>query len=74
MQSNFLRTGAFAQYDWRDNPDGPRRGGNYFAQFSDYRDRTFGLSNFRRLDMEAQQYVSGAESAARVCRSARNRR
>src|SRR5262249_11167975 len=56
-QSNFLRTGAFAQYDWRDNPDGPRHGGNYFAQFHDYRDRTFGLSNFRRLDLEAQQYI-----------------
>jgi outer membrane protein assembly factor BamA len=58
VQSNFLRTGAFAQYDWRDNPDGPRRGGNYFAQFSDYRDRTFGLANYRRLDSEVQQYVS----------------
>jgi outer membrane protein assembly factor BamA len=58
VQSDFLRTGGYAQYDWRDNPDGPRRGGNYFAQFSDYRDRTFGFSNFRRLDLEAQQYVS----------------
>jgi len=58
VQSNYLRTGGFAQYDWRDNPDGTRRGGNYFAQFSDYRDRSFGLSNFRRLDMEAQQFVS----------------
>jgi outer membrane protein assembly factor BamA len=57
-QANFLRTGAYAQYDWRDNPDGPRRGGSYFAQFSDYRDRSLGLSNFRRLDMEAQQYIS----------------
>src|SRR6185369_6222916 len=58
VQANFSRTGAYAQYDWRDNPDGPRRGGNYFAQFSDYRDRTLGISNFQRLDMEAQQYVS----------------
>jgi outer membrane protein assembly factor BamA len=58
VQSNYLRVGGFAQYDWRDNASGPRRGGNYFAQFSDYRDRTFGLSNFRRLDVEAQQYVS----------------
>jgi outer membrane protein assembly factor BamA len=57
-QANFLRVGAYAQYDWRDNPDGPRRGGSYFAQFSDYRDRSFGLSNFQRLDLEAQQYVS----------------
>jgi outer membrane protein assembly factor BamA len=57
VQSNYLRTGAFAQYDWRDNPDGARRGGNYFAQFGDYRDRTFGVSDFRRIDIEAQQYL-----------------
>lgn len=57
VQSNFMRAGAFAQYDWRDNPDGARRGGNYFAQFNDYRDRTFGTSDFRRLDVEAQQYL-----------------
>jgi hypothetical protein len=49
--SSFGRLGGFAQYDWRDNPGGPRRGGNYFAQFSDYR-------KFRRLDVEAQQFVS----------------
>ena len=58
VQSNFSRTGGYVQYDWRDNLGGPRRGGNYFAQFSDYRDRSFGLSNFRRLDLEAQQFVS----------------
>jgi hypothetical protein len=58
MQSNFSRAGVFAQYDWRDNPDGPRRGGNYFAQFNDYRDRTLGIGNYQRLDMEAQQFVS----------------
>jgi outer membrane protein assembly factor BamA len=57
-QANFLRTGAYAQYDWRDNPDGARRGGSYLAQFSDFRDRSLGLSNFQRLDLEAQQYVS----------------
>ncbi len=58
VQANYSRVGGFAQYDWRDNPGGPRRGGNYFAQFSDYRDRTFGLANFRRLDLEAQQFIS----------------
>jgi hypothetical protein len=57
-QSNFATAGAYAQYDWRDNPDGPRRGGSYFAQFKDYRDRTFGVYDFRRVDLEAQQYVS----------------
>jgi outer membrane protein assembly factor BamA len=57
IQSNFLRTGAFAQYDWRDNPDGARKGGNYFAQIHDFRDQSFGTSDFRRLDLEAQQYI-----------------
>jgi outer membrane protein assembly factor BamA len=56
-QANFLRAGGFAQYDWRDNPDGPRRGGNYFAQFNDYRDQSLGVYGFRRVDLEAQQYV-----------------
>jgi len=50
VQQNFSRIGTFAQYDWRDNPAGARRGGNYFAQFSDYR-------KFSRLDLEAQQFV-----------------
>jgi hypothetical protein len=57
IQSNYTRTGAFAQYDGRDNPDGPRRGGNYFAQLHDYRDQSFGIGDFRRLDLEAQQYI-----------------
>lgn len=57
-QANYLRAGAFAQYDWRDNPGGPRRGGNYFVQFHDYRDRTLGTGSFSRLDLEGQQYVS----------------
>jgi len=58
QQANFLRSAGFVEYDWRDNPGGPRRGGDYSFQFADYRDRTFGVSNFRRLDMEAQQYFS----------------
>ncbi|MCZ6752976.1 MAG: hypothetical protein O7E51_14260, partial [Acidobacteria bacterium] len=32
-QANFLRHGAFAQYDYRDNPGGPRSGGNYIVQY-----------------------------------------
>ena len=28
-QTNFLRYGGFAQFDWRDDPFGPKRGGNY---------------------------------------------
>jgi outer membrane protein assembly factor BamA len=57
VQTNYVRAGGFAQYDWRDNPDGPRRGGNYFAQISNYQDQTARVYTFQRLDLEAQQYV-----------------
>jgi outer membrane protein assembly factor BamA len=56
-QANFTRTSFFTQYDRRDYAPGPRSGGNYFAQFSTYADRTLGRHDFRRLDLEAQQYV-----------------
>ncbi len=57
-QSDFLRGGFFAQLDWRDHPGGPRRGGNYLIRHNWYSDRTLGLHSFRRLDLEAQQYLS----------------
>jgi outer membrane protein assembly factor BamA len=57
QQSDFLRGGVFAQYDFRDNVGGPRRGGNYFAEFSYYDDRDLGRHDHRRLHMEAQQYI-----------------
>ena len=56
-QANFSRTSLFAQYDYRDSLLGPRSGGNYFVQFANYSDRTLSRHDFRRLDMEAQQYV-----------------
>jgi len=55
-QSDFLRAGVFAQFDYRDNPGGPRRGGNYVARFDNYDDRDLALHDHRRLDLEAQQY------------------
>lgn len=56
-QTDFLRGGAFLQYDYRDLPGGPRKGGNYKAAFSYYSDRELNLFSFRRLDLEAQQYI-----------------
>lgn len=56
-QANFLRTGAYAQYDRRDFAPGPRSGGNYIAQFHHFTDRTLGIHDFHRLDLEAQQYI-----------------
>ncbi len=56
-QANFLRFGAFMQFDYRDNPGGPRSGGNYSVQFNGYLDRTLDRHDFRRLDLEVQQYI-----------------
>jgi len=56
-QSNFLRGGFFAQYDCRDFPGEPRRGGNYLVRYSIYSDREFDAYSFRKLEMELQQYI-----------------
>lgn len=56
QQSDFLQGGGLLQYDWRDNPGGPRRGGNYYARYTYYFDRDLGRYDFRRLDAEVQQY------------------
>jgi outer membrane protein assembly factor BamA len=56
-QTDFLRLGAFAQFDYRDNPGGPRSGGNYLVAFDYYSDRILNLYTFRRLDVDLQQYI-----------------
>jgi outer membrane protein assembly factor BamA len=56
-QTDFLRGGAFIQLDYRDIPGGPRRGGNYFAQFVYNKDTDLERHTFRRLDIELQQYI-----------------
>ena len=56
-QSDFFRHTYFAQYDYRDNSGGPRSGGNYIFEFSNYLDRTQDRLDFRRLDLHVQQYI-----------------
>lgn len=56
-QTDFYRYGGYAQFDWRDNPAGPRSGGYYLAQVNRYADRKLRLHDFTRLDLELQQYV-----------------
>lgn len=56
-QSDFLRYGAFAHFDYRDNPEGPRYGGNYLIRYDIYSDRTLNLHDFRRLWFDLQQYI-----------------
>jgi hypothetical protein len=57
-QSDYWERGAFVQLDFRDNPGGPRSGGNYVAELARVSDRGLGLYSFDRLNLEAQQYIS----------------
>jgi outer membrane protein assembly factor BamA len=56
-QSDFAESGAFLAYDWRDNPGGPRKGGNYRAQYSTYSDILGNGFAFSRGELEVQQYI-----------------
>ncbi|MCZ2078101.1 MAG: BamA/TamA family outer membrane protein [Bryobacteraceae bacterium] len=55
-QTDFLRGAVFAQFDYRDNPGGPRRGGNYVAQFRYNKDHDAGNFSYRDVHLEVQQY------------------
>ena len=56
-QANFLSQAGFIQFDYRDKPQGPRSGGNYMIEYERYLDRTRGLHDFHRLDLQLQQYI-----------------
>lgn len=57
QQTDFIRTGAYAQYDYRDNPLGPKNGGNYVVNYSWFNDQKLNRYNFRRLDVDFQQFI-----------------
>ena len=44
-------------YDGRDDAGLPRAGGYYAARFTDFRDQDFDSFDFRRIDVDLQQYV-----------------
>jgi outer membrane protein assembly factor BamA len=56
-QTDFFRYGVFAQIDYRDNPEVPKSGGNYLAQYTWYNDTRFHAYGFRRLDVNLEQYI-----------------
>jgi outer membrane protein assembly factor BamA len=57
-QTNFLRPGMFAQFDYRDNPTGSSKsGGNYVFQYSWFSDRKLQAYSFRRMDIDLQQFI-----------------
>ncbi|HBY61157.1 MAG TPA: hypothetical protein DEH78_15150 [Solibacterales bacterium] len=56
-QTNFLRGGLLASYDWRDYPGGAKKGGLYEIRLDHFEDRQWERYSHRRLTMEAQQYI-----------------
>ncbi len=54
--SNFVKSGGFVQYDWRDRPGDATHGGKYIARFTSFNDVRRGAYSFDRLDLEAGQY------------------
>lgn len=57
QQSDFLQGGLFAEFDYRDIPGGARSGGFYTASFVHNSDTDLKRHSFRRLNLEAQQYI-----------------
>jgi len=54
---DFYHTGVFVQFDWRDNPGGPRFGGNYKLEWTKYWDLTEeDKFNFWKIDGIIDQY------------------
>lgn len=72
-QTNFGRYGFFGQYDYRDNPSGPKTGGNYVVQTTWYKDlsSSSSLYSFRRFDVDVQQYIGFFNNLRRIALRAR---
>jgi outer membrane protein assembly factor BamA len=70
-QTHFLRSSVFGQYDYRDDPAGPKSGGNYGAEFSRHDDRSIGTYSFRRWDVDLQHYVPLFNKTRRIALRAR---
>jgi hypothetical protein len=56
-QPDFNRYEAFADVNYREPRGNPRSGGRYVVNYSMYDDRDLDRYNFRRLDIDLQQYV-----------------
>jgi hypothetical protein len=54
--ATFLQWGAFAGFDMRDHPRGPRRGGFYGIRFNRFIDQGDGSYTHRLLELNGQQF------------------
>ena len=57
QQPDFLRSDVSAAFDWRDNPLHPHGGGRYGATVSQFRDQNLDAFDFRRVELDLQQYL-----------------
>jgi outer membrane protein assembly factor BamA len=57
-QPDFLHSTFFADVDYRDEPGNPRSGGFYHAAFAVWDDRNLQQYDFRRFDLNFQQFHS----------------
>jgi outer membrane protein assembly factor BamA len=70
-QTNYLTSSVFGQIDYRDDPNGPKSGGNYVSEFAWYRDQSLGGFSFRRWDIDLQQYIAFFNKTRRLALRAR---
>lgn len=56
-QTDFWRGGPLVQVDYRDNPYGPKSGGQYYGRLDYFQDRQQAGFTFRRITGEVQQFV-----------------
>jgi outer membrane protein assembly factor BamA len=56
-ETDYFRWGAFATYDYRDIPGGPRSGGFYGVRFRRYSDEQKAEFSFEQLELQLQQFV-----------------
>jgi outer membrane protein assembly factor BamA len=65
-QTDYRRTSVFGQFDFRDDPVGPKSGGNYVIQYSWNHDRLLGQFGFRRMDLDFQQLIPFLNKTHRI--------
>lgn len=65
-QTNFLRNSVFTQLDLRDDPQAPKRGGNYVFQHSWYQDQGSTQFSFRRMDIDLEQHLPFLNATRRI--------
>ena len=56
-QPDFVRLDTLLSYDWRDEPLRPRAGGFYALRVSSYNDQDLDQFDFRRYEVDLQQYI-----------------